>query len=88
VLFQNRPRAVFLVGAHTKKIISPTAFSSDNFFYLCSLHIGSRQGAALLELGDLEAVASPRGSPQTTGRANPDIASVNFPILSEHRRLF
>jgi hypothetical protein len=34
--------------------ISPTAFSSDNrFFYLCSLHIGIRQGAAVLELGDL-----------------------------------
>ena len=51
------------------KNISPTCFSSDNrFFYLCSLHIGIRQGAAVLELGDLEAVASPRGSPQMGGQ--------------------
>jgi hypothetical protein len=53
--------------ARTLARISPTAFSSDNFFYLCSLHIGIRQGAALLELGDLEAVASKRGSPQLGG---------------------
>jgi hypothetical protein len=39
--------------------ISPTAFSSDNFFYLCSLHIGIRQGALPKFHGDLEAVASP-----------------------------
>jgi hypothetical protein len=42
--------------------------TSDNFFYLCSLHIGIRQGAAVLELGDLlEAVASKSGSPQLGG---------------------
>jgi hypothetical protein len=42
-------------------------FLLRQFFYLCSLHIGIRQGAALLELGDLEAVASTRGSPQLGG---------------------
>jgi hypothetical protein len=42
--------------------ISPTAFSSDSrFFCLFSSHIGIRQGAAVLELGDLEAAASPWG---------------------------
>jgi hypothetical protein len=50
------------------KNISPTAFASDNrFFYLCSLHIGIRQGASPKFQGGLEAVASPRGSPQLGG---------------------
>ena len=35
--------------------------------YLCSLHIGIRQGALPKFQGDLEAVASPRGSPQLGG---------------------
>jgi hypothetical protein len=50
-----------------RHIVSPTAFSSDNFFYLCSLHIGNRQEALPKFQGDLEAVASPRGSSQLGG---------------------
>jgi hypothetical protein len=42
--------------------------SSPKYIYLCSLHIGMRQGAALLELGDLESVASPWGSSQLGGQ--------------------
>jgi hypothetical protein len=33
-----------------------------------SVHIGIRQGATVLELGDLESVASPRSSPQLGGK--------------------
>jgi hypothetical protein len=36
--------------------------------YLCSLHIGIRQGALPKIQGDLEAVASPKGSPQLGGK--------------------
>jgi hypothetical protein len=49
------------------------------FFYLSSLHIGIRQGLSELEFGDLEAVASPRGSTQLGGK---------IPILSLFRFLF
>ena len=50
---------------------------TQTHFYLCSLHIGIRQGAAELELGDLEAVASLRGSPQLGGQL-PILHAVRF----------
>ena len=46
---------------HSLKTITQT------HFFLCSLHIGIRQGAAELELSDLESVASTRGSSQLGG---------------------
>ena len=50
----------------------PQKHNSNAFLPPLSLHIGIRQGAALLEIGDLEAVASPEGL-TTTGWVNPDI---------------
>jgi hypothetical protein len=64
----------------TQHSTSPTAFSSGSrFFYLCSLHIGIRQGLSELGLGDLESVAPPRGSPQLGGQ---------IPVLSRIRFLY
>ena len=40
---------------------------TQTHFSPCSLYIEIRQGLSELELGDLEAVASPRGSPQLGG---------------------
>ena len=61
----------FELHGHSLKNITQT------HFYLCSLHIGIRQGAAVLELSDLEAVASPRGSPQLGGQI-PIFSAVRF----------
>ena len=50
--------------------------------------IGVRQGGALLELGDLESVASPWASSQLGGDLGILFLAGSFSMLSEHQRLF
>jgi hypothetical protein len=61
------------------------------FTSVLSMSLGIRQGAAVLEIGDLEAAASLVRFAEgltTTGWAPRYIVPISFSIPSEHRRLF